>query len=61
MQYREMNAELQREISIFLAEIAQVSDRKTVAHRSETFTQVPVLRILTVRGEVAERLKAAVC
>jgi hypothetical protein len=29
--------------------------------RSDTFTQVPMSRILTVRGEVAERLKAAVC
>jgi hypothetical protein len=27
----------------------------------EMFTQVPILRILGVCGEVAERLKAAVC
>ena len=27
----------------------------------ELFTQVPILRILGVRGEVAERPKAAVC
>jgi hypothetical protein len=44
-----------------LAKSAQVSDRKTVASRMETFTQVLILRILGVCGEVAERLKAAVC
>ena len=44
-----------------LAKIAQVSERKTVAPRSEMFTQVLILRILGVCGEVAERLKAAVC
>jgi hypothetical protein len=27
----------------------------------EMFTQVPILRTLSVYGEVAERLKAAVC
>ena len=44
-----------------LAEFAQVSVRKTVAARIEQFAQVPIVRILTVCGEVAERLKAAVC
>ena len=44
-----------------LAKFAQVADRKTVAPLSSTFTQVPLLRILGVYGEVAERLKAAVC
>jgi hypothetical protein len=43
------------------AKSAQVSDRKTVAARPRRFEQVPILRILTVCGEVAERLKAAVC
>jgi hypothetical protein len=44
-----------------LAKFAQVAVRKTVAIRIETFTQVLILRILGVCGEVAERLKAAVC
>jgi hypothetical protein len=44
-----------------LAEFAQVSVRKTVAARIEPFTQVLIVRILGVCGEVAERLKAAVC
>ena len=61
MQRDEVGAELQWESLGFLAEFAQVADRKTAAPRSGTFTQVPVLRILSVCGEVAERLKAAVC
>jgi hypothetical protein len=44
-----------------LAEFAQVSVRKTVAALIERFTQVLISRTLTVCGEVAERLKAAVC
>jgi hypothetical protein len=44
-----------------LAEFAHVADRRTVALRSRRFTQVLILRILGVCGEVAERLKAAVC
>ena len=44
-----------------LAKSAQVADRKTVALQIETFTQVLISRTLTVCGEVAERLKAAVC
>jgi hypothetical protein len=44
-----------------LAKSAQEADRKTVVTRIEMFTQVPLLRILGVCGEVAERLKAAVC
>ena len=43
------------------AEFAQVSVRKTVAARIEPFAQVQIVRILGVCGEVAERLKAAVC
>jgi hypothetical protein len=43
------------------AEFAQVSVRKTVAARIKPFTQVLVSRTLSVCGEVAERLKAAVC
>jgi hypothetical protein len=43
------------------AKSAQVTDQKTVALRSISFTQVLILRILGVCGEVAERLKAAVC
>ena len=35
-------------------QIRAVADRKTVALRLETFTQVLILRILGVRGEVAE-------
>ena len=46
---------------MILAEFAQVSVRKTVALRIETFTQVLILRILGVCGEVAEWPKAAVC
>jgi hypothetical protein len=42
-------------------ESALVADQKTVAPRPGRFAQVPVLRILNVCGEVAERLKAAVC
>ena len=34
---------------------------KTVAARIEPFTQVLISRTLSVSGEVAERLKAAVC
>jgi hypothetical protein len=44
-----------------LAEFARVSVRETAATRLEPFTQVPILRILGVRGEVAEWPKAAVC
>ena len=46
---------------MILAEFAQISVRKTVAARSDPFTQVLISRTLTVCGEVAERLKAAVC
>jgi hypothetical protein len=45
----------------FPGQSAQIADRKTAAARSSRFAQVPVLRILNVCGEVAERLKAAVC
>ena len=34
---------------------------KNRRHSIRVFTQVPILRILGVRGEVAERPKAAVC
>ena len=44
-----------------LAEFAQVSVRKTVAARIEPFTQVLFSRTFRICGEVAERLKAAVC
>ena len=44
-----------------VAEFAQVSVQKTVAARIEPFAQVLIVRILGVCGEVAERLKAAVC
>ena len=61
MQRDEVGAELRWESLGFLAEFAQVAGRKTVALRARCFTQVPILRILGVCGEVAERLKAAVC
>jgi hypothetical protein len=54
-------AKLQWETSRFLAEFTQVADRKTVAHRQQRFAQVLISRTLSVCGEVAERLKAAVC
>jgi hypothetical protein len=57
----EVNAEPQWEMSRFLAESALEADRKTVAIPPQGFAQVRALRILTVCGEVAERLKAAVC
>jgi hypothetical protein len=57
----DVNADRQSENLRILAKFAQVSDRKTVAPRAEMFTQVLILRILGVFGEVAERLKAAVC
>ena len=57
----EVSAELQWEGLRFLAESTQLADRKTVAPRRRRFVQVPFLRILTLCGEVAERLKAAVC
>jgi hypothetical protein len=38
-----------------------VADRKTVASRPRRFAQVPIFRILSVCGEVAEWPKAAVC
>jgi hypothetical protein len=41
--------------------IPTVADQKTVAPRPRRFAQVPILRTLSVCGEVAERLKAAVC
>jgi len=44
-----------------MAKSAQVSARTTVVPRFKTFTQVLILRILGVRGEVAEWPKAAVC
>ena len=61
MQCGEVNAEPQWETSRFLAQIRTIADRKTVALRSEAFTQVLISRTLSVCGEVAERLKAAVC
>ena len=57
----DLRPDLQRESLRIQAEFAQVSVRKTVAARIEPFTQVLVSRILSVCGEVAERLKAAVC
>jgi hypothetical protein len=56
-----VGAHRQSESLRILAKSAQVADRKTVAFRSRRFTQVVILRILGVCGEVAERLKAAVC
>ena len=44
-----------------LAKSAQLADRKTVALRSRRLRKCLILRILGVCGEVAERLKAAVC
>jgi hypothetical protein len=61
MQCDEASPQLQREKSNFLAESALAADRKPVAPRLRRVAQVPILRILTVCGEVAERLKAAVC
>jgi hypothetical protein len=61
MQRDEVGAELQWESLRFLAEFAQVAGRKTVAQRPRCFAQVLTSRILSVCGEVAERLKAAVC
>ena len=57
----DVSADRQWEGLRILAKSAQVSDRKTVAPRIETFTQVLILRILSVCGEVAEWPKAAVC
>ena len=57
----DVSADRQWESLRILAEFAQVSVRKTVAARLEPFTQVLIVRILGVCGEVAERLKAAVC
>ena len=57
----EASAELPWETSEFLAESAQVTDRKTVAPEVEMFKQVLILCILGVCGEVAEWPKAAVC
>ena len=57
----DLSADRQRESLKILAEFAQVSVRKTGAARIEPFTQVLISRTLTVRGEVAEWLKAAVC
>jgi hypothetical protein len=56
-----VSAERQWKMSRFLAESALMADRKTVAPRPGRFAQLPVLRILNAYGEVAERLKAAVC
>jgi hypothetical protein len=57
----ELAATLQWETSLFLAEFAQVADRKTVASWQKRFEQVLISRTLSDCGEVAERLKAAVC
>ena len=57
----DVSADRQWEALRILAKSAQVADRKTVAFRFETFTQVLILRILGVCGEVAEWPKAAVC
>ena len=56
-----MAAKLQWETSRFLAEFTQVADQKTVASWQKRFAQVLISRTLSGRGEVAERLKAAVC
>jgi hypothetical protein len=61
MQRDEVGAELQWESLRFLAQFAQVADRKTVACCQRCFAQVLISRTLSVCGEVAERLKAAVC
>jgi hypothetical protein len=57
----DVSADRQSESLRILANSAQVADRKTVAPSIETFTQVLILRILGVCGEVAEWPKAAVC
>ena len=57
----DVRADRERESLRIPAKFAQVSVRKTVAARSEPFTQVLISRTLTLCGEVAERLKAAVC
>ena len=57
----EVAAKLQWETSRFPAEITQAADRKTVASWQKRFAQVLISRTLSVCGEVAERLKAAVC
>ena len=56
-----MAATLQWETSLFMAEFTQVADLRTVASWQKCFEQVLISRTLSVRGEVAERLKAAVC
>ena len=56
----DVRADRQRESLRILSEFAQVSDRRIVAARIEPFTQVLVVRILSVCGEVAEWPKAAV-
>jgi hypothetical protein len=57
----DVRADRERESLRIQAEFAQVSVRQTVAARIEPFTQVLISRTLSVCGEVAERLKAAVC
>jgi hypothetical protein len=61
MQRDEVGAELQWESLRFLARFAQVTDRKTVTSYQRHFAYVLTSRTLSVCGEVAERLKAAVC
>ena len=57
----DVSADRQWEDLRILVKSVQVSVRKTVAARIEPFTQVLISRTLSVCGEVAERLKAAVC
>jgi hypothetical protein len=61
MQRDVVGSEPRRKMPRFLPESTQVADRKTVAPEPRRFAQVPVSRALSVCGEVAERLKAAVC
>jgi endogenous inhibitor of DNA gyrase (YacG/DUF329 family) len=56
----DVKADRQWENLKILAKSAQVS-AKNRRPPIEVFAQVPILRILGVCGEVAERLKAAVC
>jgi hypothetical protein len=44
-----------------MAEFMPGADQKAVAYWQKRFEQVLISRTLSVRGEVAERLKAAVC
>ena len=57
----DVRADRERESLRIQAEFARVPLQKTVAARIEPFTQVLISRTLSGYGEVAERLKAAVC